>query len=244
MDPQSFWQFFGRRGHHGHHGHHGHEAFFGGRGGGHRGGGHRGGGPGAPGGGGNPFGGNPFGGNPFGGGGFPFGGPFAFMRRGGRARRGDVRVAILVLLGEEPCNGYQLMQKIEQRSEGAWRPSPGAMYPALQQLEDEGLVQSESAAGGRMFRLTDKGREQAKEHEKDPAPWDNAAAATGHEAATELRQLFGQVALAAMQVAQAGTPAQVAEARKVLGDARKALYRILAEDAPSASGDDEDGDEE
>ena len=61
--------------------------------------------------------------------------------RGPRARRGDVRAALLVLLAEEPRNGYGLMQEIEARSDGAWRPSPGSVYPALSQLEDEGLVQ-------------------------------------------------------------------------------------------------------
>jgi DNA-binding PadR family transcriptional regulator len=140
-----------------------------------------------------------------------------------------VRTAILVLLAEEPRNGYQLMGEIEKRSEGAWRPSPGSMYPALQQLEDEGLVRVETAAGGRTFHLTDKGREQVKAQQKEPAPWEVASDEV-LESAADLRELFRQVALAAMQVGQAGTAAQIAEARKVLAQARKALYRILAED--------------
>src|SRR5450759_5826977 len=52
-------------------------------------------------------------------------------RRGMRAQRGDVRAAVLQLLGEEPMHGYQLMQRITERSEGAWRPSPGTVYPAV-----------------------------------------------------------------------------------------------------------------
>src|SRR5215218_10650720 len=95
--------------------------------------GHRGGGHGRPGG--------PFPGGPFG-----FGGP-----RGRRARRGDVRAALLVLLAEEPRNGYQLMQEIEQRSDGIWRPSPGSVYPALQLLEDEGLVRVAPERGGKEY---------------------------------------------------------------------------------------------
>src|SRR5918992_3831280 len=86
-------------------------------------------------------------------GGFPFGGAFGFggpgFQRGPRARRGDVRAALLTLLGEEPRNGYQLMQEIERRSDGVWRPSPGSVYPALQQLEDEGLVRVEETEGRR-----------------------------------------------------------------------------------------------
>ncbi|HWE83103.1 MAG TPA: helix-turn-helix transcriptional regulator, partial [Gaiellaceae bacterium] len=53
-----------------------------------------------------------------------FGGPGG--PRGRRMRRGNVRAAILLLLEEEPRNGYQVMQEIEQRSDGAWRPSPGS----------------------------------------------------------------------------------------------------------------------
>jgi DNA-binding PadR family transcriptional regulator len=210
MEHHPFWQFFGRGPLP-----HGHAGFAARR---------------SPGGG-PPMGGHPFGAGPFGRGG-PFGG-FPFFRREGRARRGDVRAAILVLLAEEPRNGYQLMQEIEQRSEGAWRPSPGSMYPALQQLEDEGLVRVEASGGGRTFHLTDKGREQAQAQQQEPAPWE-APSGEDHESAREFALLGRQVMLAAMQVAQAGSGAQVKEARKILGEARRALYRLLAEDEPEA----------
>src|SRR3974390_151491 len=71
-----------------------------------------------------------------------FGGPRGF-RRHGKARRGDIRTAAPLLLAEEPRNGYAIMQEIEERSSGIWRPSPGSVYPALAQLEDEGLIRSE-----------------------------------------------------------------------------------------------------
>ena len=88
-----------------------------------------------------------------GGPGGPFPPGFPFHRgRGPRARRGDVRAALLALLAEEPRNGYQLMQEIERRSDGAWRPSPGSVYPALQQLEDEGLIRAEVQDGSRRSR--------------------------------------------------------------------------------------------
>src|SRR4051794_41553959 len=93
----------------------------------------------------------------------PWAGDVGFGRRR-RAGRGDVRAALLVLLAEEPRNGYGLMQEIESRSGGVWRPSPGSVYPALQQLEDEGLVRSVESGGRRQYELTDEGRAHVEEH--------------------------------------------------------------------------------
>jgi DNA-binding PadR family transcriptional regulator len=159
-------------------------------------------------------------------------GPFGFgpQGRGGRrARRGDVRAATLLLLEEEPRNGYQLMQEIEERSGGAWRPSPGSIYPALSQLEDEGLVRGNESAGRRAFELTDEGRAYVAEHrEALGSPWDEAGGDIP-EGLAELRKLMMQLGMATMQVAQAGDEAQTAEARKILEDARRALYGILAD---------------
>ena len=175
-----------------------------------------------------------FGPGPFGPGGF---GPFGFGRgfgpggRGKRARRGDVRAAVLLLLEEEPRNGYQLMQELEERSGGVWRPSPGSIYPALSQLEDEGLVRSDESAGRRAFQLTDDGRAYIEENrEALGVPWE-AVGGDVPEGLFQLRQLMMQLGMATMQVAQAGDEAQTAEARKVLEEARRSLYRILAGDA-------------
>ena len=77
-----------------------------------------------------------------------FGGP-RFAGRGPRVRRGDVRAAALSLLAEGPRNGYQIIQEISERTDGVRRPSPGSVYPALQQLEDEGLIQAETGESGR-----------------------------------------------------------------------------------------------
>src|SRR5690242_21718968 len=105
----------------------------------------------------------------------PFGGPgWGPHRRGsGRARRGEVRLALLRLLAEAPRNGYQLMQAIEERSEGLWRPSPGSVYPTLAQLEDEGLIHSTEVEGARRFELTDAGREHLSGRTGEPAPWES-----------------------------------------------------------------------
>src|SRR5438128_12124350 len=100
-------------------------------------------------------------------------GPGGSFGRGRRARRGDIRTAALLLLAEEPRNGYQIMQEVEERSGGVWRPSPGSVYPALAQLEDEGLIRSEESDGRKLFVLTDAGRAHVEERDPSkPAPWE------------------------------------------------------------------------
>jgi DNA-binding PadR family transcriptional regulator len=185
-------------------------------------------------GGGGGWGGGPGGGGPGGGPPFPGMGPWSIfgLGRRPRARRGDLRSAILTLLAEQPRNGYQIMQEIEQRSRGLWRPSPGSVYPALQQLEDEGLIKSQSqeSGTGKIYELTKRGKDAADELDPaDKTPW----ASLGDEGDDEMLDLVGvfkSVAAAAMQVLHAGSPTQRAEARKILIDARRALYRILSED--------------
>jgi DNA-binding PadR family transcriptional regulator len=177
--------------------------------------------------------GGPFGGGPFG------GGPFGHGPRGrgrGRARRGDVRLALLRLLGEESRNGYQLMQTIEERSGGRWRPSPGSVYPTLAQLEDEGLVRSTEAEGARRFEITDAGREHLESRSAERDPWEPADEDSSEHALTELGPLVIQIGKAAWQVASVGDEAQRARAIELLAETRRALYRILAEDRQ----DDED----
>jgi DNA-binding PadR family transcriptional regulator len=173
----------------------------------------------------------PFGDGPFGGG-FPgpFGGPPPWARRRGKARRGDVRAAVLALLAEEPRNGYQLIQVIEERSGGEWRPSPGAVYPALQQLTDEGLIEAEEQEGRRTFRLSESGRAYVEAHPDEvDAPWE----AMTSDVRDDVRDLFataGKTGAAVMQIVHAGDESQVAEAKEILSEARRRLYRLLAED--------------
>jgi DNA-binding PadR family transcriptional regulator len=160
--------------------------------------------------------------------------------RGPRVKRGDVRAASLALLAEEPRNGYQIIQDISERSGGLWRPSPGSVYPALQQLEDEGLVRAETPEGGRrQYVLTEEGRAYVAAHPDElAAPWDVVARSVGSEA-IELRGLIAQVASAAVQVIRVGSEAQAAQARQILTDARRSLYRILAADEESEPGPEE-----
>jgi DNA-binding PadR family transcriptional regulator len=171
----------------------------------------------------------------------PWGGPFPppldLLFRGfgghgrgrGRVRRGDVRAALLVLLAEQPRNGYQLIQEIEQRSDGIWRPSPGSVYPALQQLEDEGLVRADETEGRRAYALTDEGREYVEANRESLGePW-KAASGGMDQDMVDLRGHIVQVAGAAMQAAFAG---HAEDAKRILAEARRSLYRILAEEEP------------
>ena len=153
-----------------------------------------------------------------------FGPGEAFGRRAGR---GDIRAAILALLVEEPMHGYQIIQELAERTGGVWRPSPGSVYPTLQQLEDEELVrETASESGKRVYELTDAGREQAA---AAPAPW-TAVAGESESELVALRDLVHQVMAATRQVASAGTTAQIEAAQAVLRDTRRALYRLLAEE--------------
>jgi DNA-binding PadR family transcriptional regulator len=147
---------------------------------------------------------------------------------GGRARRGDVRTAVLRLLAESPMHGYQIIQELSSRSGGAWSPSAGSVYPTLQLLADEGLVTAEETSGKKVFSLTEAGVAAAAETAEQPAPWDEAAEnGTG---AQGYREAAGKLMGAIMQIGKNGSEAQRTAAIEVLDDARKKLYALLAED--------------
>ncbi len=167
--------------------------------------------------------------DPFGRGGWGGGPETAFFGRGRRAGRGDIRAAILALLAEQGMHGYQIIRELSERTGGAWNPSPGSVYPTLQQLEDEELVREQkSDTGRRVYELTDAGRERAAEL-PSPPPWEQAAA-EAHDEHGDLRSLVFQVIGAVRQVAAAGTPAQLEKAQEVLRGTRRGLYQILAEE--------------
>ena len=158
--------------------------------------------------------------------------------RGPKAGRGDVRAAILALLREGPRNGYQIMSEIEERSGGAWRPSPGAVYPALQLLADEGLIEGEESGGRRTFSLTDAGRRHI---EDDPEAARPAWEAMAQDEPGEMPGLFAQAARlggSIVQLAHAGTPQQIRAAERLLERTRRQMYQILASDEPADADDD------
>jgi DNA-binding PadR family transcriptional regulator len=153
-------------------------------------------------------------------GGPPFGGR--------RMRRGDIRPALLRTLLDGPAHGYEAIRRLEERTGGLWRPSPGSVYPTLQLLEEQGLLRSHEDAGKRIYELTDIGRAEA---EAGPGPergfpWDNEESLTGHRA---LRRAVAQLMLASKQVQVAGDPDLLERATAIVKEARQKLYQLLAE---------------
>jgi DNA-binding PadR family transcriptional regulator len=145
-------------------------------------------------------------------------------------RRGNVRAAILALLAERPMHGYEMIQELESRTNGIWRPSAGSIYPTLQMLEDEGLVTGEESEGKRRFTLTDAGRAEAEQLASPP--WEEV---TGeHEGpASSLRESAFHLGAAIIQVVRTGSEDQIAKTQEILNDARRRVYGVLGEDGES-----------
>lgn len=160
-------------------------------------------------------------------GGFPMGGPLGFGGPGMRARRGDIRAAVLRLLAEQPMHGYQIIQELSARSGGAWSPSAGSVYPTLQLLADEGLISAEETAGKKVFSLTEAGIAAVAETAGQPAPWEEAS--QGDTGMGEYREAAGRLMQAVFQIGT-GTKEQRTAAIEILTETRKKLYAILAED--------------
>lgn len=183
-------------------------------------------------------------GGPFGAGG-PFGpgGPMHGGRGRGRGgRRGHVRTSILALLAEAPLNGYQIMQQLAERTGGAWKPSPGTVYPTLSQLEDEGLIEAFENDGQKAYRLTEAGRQSADGIEQ--TPWDLVNERLGGFNPDRMKALwteFGLTAGALKEFSRAATPDQVDAATKLVAETRRKLYGLLAaagDDVPTQNPDD------
>ncbi|MEV4776833.1 PadR family transcriptional regulator [Microbacterium sp. LWO13-1.2] len=187
---------------------------------------------------------NPFGGSGFGGAGGPASALFEAMdqlrktfdqRPGGGSRmaRGDVRTAVLTLLAEKPMHGYQIINEIAERSGGSWKPSAGSVYPTLQLLADEGLIEAEEQNGRKTYSLTEAGRAVADESSDTPAPWVSSAEKDGGRDSARFSALPKagvDLAAAAAQIGRSGSPEQVQQAIEVLDEARRRLYSILAQD--------------
>jgi DNA-binding PadR family transcriptional regulator len=169
-------------------------------------------------------------------------------RRGPRVRRGDVRSAILDVMrtaeaNGEQVNGYQVIQQIAERSAGAWRPSPGSVYPTIQQLEDEGLVETDDERGRRSLTLTGDGRAYVAEHTAElAAVWRPFERETGEEETSfaGLKPEIGQVMGAVWQIITAGSQSQQRAAIEVLVETRRKLYGILADGDETEDDQDDD----
>lgn len=149
-------------------------------------------------------------------------------RVGPRMGRGDVRAAVLALLSEGPMHGYQMIREIEERSHGKWKPSAGSVYPTLQMLADEGLVTTEMSHDRKVYSLTDAGRDEATAAAAS-VPWatsegcDTSSMSAVPKAGMELAQAIAQVV-------RTGSTDQHKHAVKVLDEARRKIYSILAQD--------------
>jgi DNA-binding PadR family transcriptional regulator len=144
-----------------------------------------------------------------------------------RVRRGDVRSAILALLDDRPMHGYEMIQELEERTGGRWRPSAGSIYPTLQLIEDEGLVTAEEVDGRKVFSLTDSGKKEVPERTEGQRPWEEGDEDSPRFAVrSELFRTIG----AAKQIARGDEDEQMTKAAEILKETRRQLYGILAEE--------------
>jgi len=153
-------------------------------------------------------------------------------------RRGDIRTALLGALAEGPGHGYEIINRLEEKSGGMWRPSPGSVYPTLQMFEDEGLVRSEERDGKRVYELTDAGRAEAEARAEKfgSAPWEDWSEGL-HEgirglvkAGEKLGPLLRPLMMAMRQVVMNADQTKFERAGEVLKKATKEIYQILSED--------------
>ncbi|MBS1674446.1 MAG: PadR family transcriptional regulator [Actinobacteria bacterium] len=155
--------------------------------------------------------------------------PFGQRTGSPRMARGDVRAAVLALLNEQPMHGYQIIQEISDRSGGSWKPSAGSVYPTLQLLADEGLIEATEEGGRKTYALTEAGAAAAEDASATP-PWETSNERSGSTASFGALPKAGMdLAGAAAQVARTGSPEQVQKAVEVLDEARRRLYAILAD---------------
>ena len=149
-------------------------------------------------------------------------------RGGPRARRGDVRAAILALLEEEPMHGYEMINRISEKTGGLWNPSPGSVYPTLQLLADEGLVTAKIEQDRKTYELTESGKEAAAEV-VDDTPWAKEEAFEAAAPHSPLPKAGLDLAQAVSQVARTGTQEQKEQAKELLDETRRKIYAILAQ---------------
>ncbi len=149
------------------------------------------------------------------------------LHGGRRARRGDIRAAILALLADRPMHGYEMIKELEERTDGVWSPSAGSIYPTLQLLEDEGLIRGTEQAGKRRFELTAEGTTKQNEH-GEKTPWESVAAGAPAEG-LKLKRSLKELTVAVAQVMGNGTEEQRGRVRELLDEARRKVYGILAD---------------
>jgi DNA-binding PadR family transcriptional regulator len=154
------------------------------------------------------------------------GGPGAGWPGERRARRGDVKYAILEVLAEQPRHGYDVIRALEERRSGT-RPSAGSVYPTLQLLEDEGCVTSATLDGKRVYTITDAGRTLLAQRPAEVADDEDE----GHAGRHELREAAFRLGASVWQAARDGDPAVLAKVRELLDKTRREVYAVLGGDS-------------
>lgn len=157
----------------------------------------------------------------------PMMGP-GFGSRGRRRRRGDVRLAALLLIAEAPRNGYQIIQELAERTDGRWKPSSGAIYPALSLLEDEGLIRAAEGETGKVYELTEAGRIEATAAQERPAPWEQVGG-SGDDPTRALAHSLRQVSQAVQVIAQSDDATLAAQVTEELDALKRRLFQLLAD---------------
>ncbi len=126
-------------------------------------------------------------------------------------------------------HGYEMIKEIEERTDGAWTPSAGSIYPTLQLLEDEGMISGQEIEGKRRFTLTDSGRAEQESRSGEQTPWDAVRAGTDPEQ-FQLRDSARKLHHSIGQVFHAGDEDQKRRVRELLDETRRRIYAILAEE--------------
>jgi DNA-binding PadR family transcriptional regulator len=178
----------------------------------------------------------------FAGRGGPFGRPFRPGRPdfselfGGpppRADRGVVRYLILDALLQQPRHGYEIIQAIEERSAGTYRPSPGVVYPTLQMLEELGHTRVEEHDARKVYAITADGKRDLGEHAEDVREfYENAGDGSWEGVADELRDLTGRVGRMFKAIGRSArrgrlTPSAMKKLRVVLDEAIAKIEAIV-----------------
>jgi DNA-binding PadR family transcriptional regulator len=181
-------------------------------------------------------------GGPWGGGGrgpFGRGGPpdwlSDFFGPPPRAERGGVRYLVLDTIGERGRHGYEVIQAIEERSGGAYRPSPGVVYPTLQLLEELGHAQVTDQDGRKVYAITDAGKQDLEAHRDEVTDfYDRFKEDAWERQMEDFGDLMRQVARLFKTFKRAArhgdmSPKVQARIREVLTDAVQRIDAILAE---------------
>jgi DNA-binding PadR family transcriptional regulator len=127
-------------------------------------------------------------------------------------------------------HGYEMIKEIEERTQGTWTPSAGSIYPMLQLLEEEGLIQGQESDGKRRFTLTETGAAEQEAKAGEEAPWDAVRAGAAPESihlGDSLRKLNHAIG----QVFHAADESQQKRVRELLDESRRKIYAILAEES-------------